>query len=437
MTDRGLPRVLVITSNNFNLRGGGGITLTNLFRGWPADRLANVHEDATPEDRSVCTSFYRLTGREVRWAWPLSSLESRLTGRDPAEGTTAVAQDGGSQWNARRWLIGDGWPRTVTISPALAGWIDAFGPTLAYGFLGSFAQVRLLQTIADRWNLPVAVHMMDDWPAVLYRRGLLAPVLRRKLLREFRAVLHRATLKLAICDAMAREYERRYGGVFGVFHNALQMQEWLPSARRAWDVARPARVGYIGSILGEAQRAAIRDVAEAVLEMRQRGRDLRLAVAAPEAHCQPLRAWGFPEEALEITPAPPASEVPRRMAEADINLLPFNFDKASARYLRYSMPTKVPAYMISGTPILVYGPAGLAAVEYAQHAGWGHVVTRRGALHLRPALERLLDDAPYRRALGTTAQHCAAKNHDIERVRERFWGALTAAASGDGSLRCP
>lgn len=70
-----LPRVLVVTANNFNLVSGGGITLTNLFRGWPHDRLANVHEDAVPEDHSVCRTFYRLTEEEIRWNWPFSLLQ--------------------------------------------------------------------------------------------------------------------------------------------------------------------------------------------------------------------------------------------------------------------------------------------------------------------------------------------------------------------------
>jgi hypothetical protein len=66
------PRILVVTGNNFNLVTGGGITLTNLFRGWPADRLANLHDDATPVDRTVCRNFYRLTEQEIRWVWPFS-----------------------------------------------------------------------------------------------------------------------------------------------------------------------------------------------------------------------------------------------------------------------------------------------------------------------------------------------------------------------------
>lgn len=420
--------MLAVTSNNFNLRGGGGITLTNLFGGWPADRLANLHEDSTPPDHSVCTNFFQLTGREVRWSWPLSILERPFTGRARSEGTNAVAQDAASAASFKRVIVSDGLPRSVTISPELERWIEAFRPQLVYGFLGSIAQLRLTRAIADRWNLPVAVHIMDDWAGTLYRDGLLAPALRRVMMREFRAVLDRAVLKLAICGPMAREYERRYGGSFDVFHNALRMEEWRKDARRSWKVGRPARIRYIGSILAEAQRDSIRDVAEAVAGLRNAGRDVQLSVLAPEDQTRELSALGLPRDALAIGPPPVPDSVPRLMAEADISLLPFNFDERSARYLRFSMPTKIPAYMISGTPVLVYGPKELAAVQYALDSKWAHVVTERGLAPLTAAIERLLDDEAYRRELGERAQRRAEEAHEIGRVRERFWGALTAAA---------
>lgn len=421
--------MLVVTSNNFNLRGGGGITLTNLFRGWPADRLANLHEDSTPEDRSVCTNSMRLTGREVSWSWPLSMLESRVTGRDRSEGTTAIGQGPPTAGRRlKRWVVSDGLPRSVTISPELERWIDAFRPQLVYGFLGSIAQLRLMRVIADRWQVPLAIHIMDDWADSLYREGLFAPLLRRTMMREFSEVLDRTVLRLAICEPMAREYERRYGGSYQVFHNALQMDEWRKEARHDWSVGRPATIRYIGSILGEAQRDSLRDVADAVVQMRAAGRDVRLSIMSPGEQTQALRDWGLPAEALAIEPAPSPDRVPRLMSEADINLLPFNFDSASARYLRFSMPTKIPAYMISGSPILVYGPATLASVQYALASKWAHVITARGTQHLIPAIERLLDDEAYRRELGERAQRRAEEAHEIGTVRERFWGALTAAA---------
>jgi hypothetical protein len=59
----------------------------------------------------------------------------------------------------------------------------------------------------------------------------------------------------------------------------------------------------------------------------------------------------------------------------DILVLPVSFDEHTIQYIRYSMPTKVPAYLAVGTPILVYGPAEVAQVSYAKKAGWGMPVT--------------------------------------------------------------
>jgi glycosyltransferase involved in cell wall biosynthesis len=126
------------------------------------------------------------------------------------------------------------------------------------------------------------------------------------------------------------------------------------------------------------------------------------------------------------------------MGKADVLLLPFNFNKESARYLRLSMPTKIPAYMISGTPILVYGPRQLAAVTYATDSGWAHVVAEAGPRGLAAGLSRVLDDTVLRRTLGERAQRLATELHDVSRVRERFWSALvTAVRNGDETNREP
>lgn len=42
MTELDYPRVLIV-GQAFNLSAGGGITLSNLFAGWPKDRMATIH----------------------------------------------------------------------------------------------------------------------------------------------------------------------------------------------------------------------------------------------------------------------------------------------------------------------------------------------------------------------------------------------------------
>jgi len=97
------------------------------------------------------------------------------------------------------------------------------------------------------------------------------------------------------------------------------------------------------------------------------------------------------------------------------------------------MPTKIPAYLVSGTPILVYGPQAVAQVRYAQEAGWGHVVCRKGVEHLIQGVRELVGDGALRETLSRTAKGTAQRNHDTTDVRRRFQLALCQAGSIAGN----
>ena len=426
-----LPRVLVVTSNNFNLVTGGGITLTNLFRGWPHDRLANLHEDILPDDHSVCRNFYRLTEEEIRWVWPFS-LVRPWYGRKKQQ---ALAGEGGSSGSSGQGLlgslkrlIGDGAPKRARLTPALIEWVERFGPTLLYSFLGSLEQLTLTRALAKRFKVPLVIHMMDDWPAVLYCSGLLGPLMRPVIRHQLRCVLREARGRFAICEPMCEEYARRYGYAFQSFQNALAPGDWLPHARTQWRAAHPFVVRYVGSIVPDGQKESLRDIALAVAGLRASGREIALHIHSPKRDADYLRTLRLPSEVVSVEGPPEASNVPRLLADSDLLVLPYNFDTRSARYIRLSLPTKAPAYMISGTPVLVYAPADVATARYAAREEWGYVVSEQGQGALKAALARLMDDASLRERLGRRAQAVAVARHDAEQVRREFWRSLTAAA---------
>jgi glycosyltransferase involved in cell wall biosynthesis len=111
-------------------------------------------------------------------------------------------------------------------------------------------------------------------------------------------------------------------------------------------------------------------------------------------------------------------------------VLPVNFDDESVRLIRYSMPTKLPAYLASGTPILAYGPRGVAQIDDAARHGWGLVVAERGEGTLRDALTRIAGDLPLRRDLSRHARSLAEARHDVRKVRAAFQAAISLAAQG-------
>ena len=73
------PRVLLVTGSAFGQHTATAVTMTNLFRGWPADRLALAcHESCAVEaGGGICRRLWRLSLADV----PIDRTVRRLLGR--------------------------------------------------------------------------------------------------------------------------------------------------------------------------------------------------------------------------------------------------------------------------------------------------------------------------------------------------------------------
>jgi len=435
------PRTLFVTPHAFNHLTGGGITFSNLFRGWPQDRLATVHNDYIPTTDDVCRQYYRLGQAELDLWTPVRRV-AELFGMAPARdvaapAATAASTPSGSAppgW-ARRiqgLLIDAEMPRSAHLTPALERWIETFRPEILYTILGSNGFMDLIERIRLRFSLPLVVHIMDDWASSAHRRGLLSPLQRHGMNRRLRHFYDTAHTRLAISDAMAETYSERYGQPFSAIHNAIDTERWQSLARQTAAVSDESSLLYIGSVMPQAQLGSLIDCCRAVADLSAGGRHISLSIASPRFQIDPVRHLLAIHPAIRLLdPIEDDEQFFRSIAAADALLLPVNFDEDSIRFIRYSMPTKVPAYLFSGTPVLAYGPADLAQTRYARDAGWGLVVDRPELTALKAGIVSILDNAALRARLSQTARTLAATRHDISMVRQQFRSILAgAAASG-------
>lgn len=448
MTDH--PRVLFVSPLAFNHFTGGGVTFSNLFRGWPQDRLFTVHQDALPLSRDVCVSYFALGPEEMPLAGPLEALRRRVARVPgdataepvPAASTATTPTQSAPGSTAKRAtlaavqaLFGNGGlPVSPRITPRLAAWIEAAKPDVIYTILGSIEMMELVEQIRLRFGLPVVVHLMDDWRMDRERGGLLSPWRRRRLRRLFDQSMRHARGHLAICDAMAEAYGREYGVPFEGVQNVIDDAAWLARARGDVTPGRPARLLYAGSLYPNVQLSSLIDIAEAVARLRAGGTEVTLDVMCPDFMIAPFRDRLAAHDGTQIVPQLSRERYFEAICAADLLLLPAGFDAAAVRLLRYSMPTKVPEYLVSGVPILLYGPEEIAQVAYAEREGWGLVVKRRDASELEAAIARAISDMVLRRDLVARARQVAAARHEAEAVRQAFRAALTRAA-GCGAAR--
>lgn len=426
------PRVLFVTSSAFNRVTGGGITFSNLFKGWPAGRIATIHNDIVPVTTDICSKYYRLSKKEIRKWGPRRELSAVNVGTGNKSNKSTAA---GSSilytllYPLKRMIFGDGLPESAHLSRELEDWIETFKPDVVYSILGSNSMMILVDAIIKRFQIPLVIHLMDDWPSTIYRGGLLSPIQRRKMNVYLKHLLKIAKARMAICDDMRRAYEARYRLPFLAFHNAIDIDSVGISNDVDVTIKNGVRVLYIGSIFYNAQLQSLADCCRAVVNLRRRGVNIRLDIYSPGFLAEQYRNKLVIDNAITLSDTvTDDGNFFRELRGSDILLMPVNFDQDTINYIKYSMPTKIPAYLVSGTPILVYGPASIAQVRYALDEGWGHVVSRRGVQNVEQAFEELIDNHESRKRISRQAMKIARERHDSQVVRRQFQSTLMSAA---------
>jgi glycosyltransferase involved in cell wall biosynthesis len=437
MTSNHFPNVLFITPVAFNRVTGGGITFSALFRGWPQDNLATIHNDPEPTLDEVCARYYVLGDAELNFSFPFNHLRkaSQAGGAVSISAGEDVAQKSSVKSRlvsfAKKFflrIVGDSLPQKAVLTPELDQWISAYKPDVIYTILGSNGLMDLIEQVRVKYDLPVVTHIMDDWVSASHETGIFAPFARKtmhKWVNHFMAV---SKTRLSISPMMSKAYEKRYGHEFEAFQNTIDTQKWLPLAQDKVQVAECIDVLYVGSIFHNAQLQSLINICRAIGELADAGKDISLTISSPSGHTDKYRSQLATHPAIKIEDTIRDDDIFfNRIASADVLLLPVNFDEESVRFIRYSMPTKVPAYLTVGTPILLYAPAGIAQVEYAREDGWGLVVDEQDPEKLKQGLLRLCEDTKLRAGLSETAKNIAQRNHDAKTVRRRFQQVLTEA----------
>jgi glycosyltransferase involved in cell wall biosynthesis len=432
------PRVLFITPVAFNPFTGGGATFSSLFAGWPKDRLATIHNDADPTTNDVCENYYVLGPDELDFIEPFGWLRRRR--RSAPQVANAATDDTppsppGTIDRIRNYLLRDSIPERSRLTPELHRWIADFRPAVIYTILGSNGMMALIENIHATFHLPLVVHIMDDWSTSAHRSGVFAPLERFKMNRWLAHFFKVAETCLGISPAMQDAYSKRYGRPFTAIQFTLDTERWAATAKRDLATAQPPEFLYVGSIFADAQLQSLIDCAKAITELNGEGFPATLRIVTQARNIARYR------HLLDLHPSitlePSQFDEPTffdMLARADALLLPVNFDSHSVSLMRYSMPTKVPSYLVSGTPCLVYGSADTAQVQYARDAGWGHVIAGRSLPALKAALRRIVEDMPLRQALSDAARK-ASVNHDEKRVRPMFQNVLRQAALAHSTRR--
>ncbi|MCK5136199.1 MAG: glycosyltransferase [Bacteroidales bacterium] len=440
-----VPRVLLV-GQPFNSQSGGGITLTNLFNGWPKDKIAVIAAAQLLSNISVdtCNLYYQLGSEEYKWVFPFNFFYPdyhsgpRLIKKQivPVSNNQSLKV---KQTRIRRYLSAilrwTGlffYSSRISISINLKDWLSAFNPDIIYIQVSTREGVTFARKLCSYLKLPSAIHIMDDWPSTISDSGLFKTFWHRKIDSEFRKLLSQVNLHLSISDLMATEYRKRYGRDFIAFHNPIDIDRWRNCIKTDYSIdKRNISVLYAGRIgigIGE----SLIDIATSIERMNDKGKKITLYIQTTRIENTILNRLEI-YKCIRINPKVNYNQIPQIYASADILVLPNDFNSRGFRYLRLSMPTKTSEYMISGTPVLVYAPKESAVSQLFSNNVCGHLVSNRSIEQIIRALELLIDIVSYRTMLGQNAVKYASQNFNANIVKDRFQRLLTSLNGLDNS----
>jgi glycosyltransferase involved in cell wall biosynthesis len=311
-------------------------------------------------------------------------------------------------------------------------WAKGFSPDVIYARpldRPSFS-IWLPRWLSRQLEIPYITRILDDWPT----RHEHDPIWVRRvywqlfLSKEFKKLLARSVINVGISDEMCKAFEKRYQAKFVTFHNCVDLSSWMPE-KTDYSFKQPFKMVYMGAVKKDKELHSLIDICEIVLKLNEQNHKIHFTLYGPEAYAETVSEYLEVEPVIKYGGFFPPHEKFAILKKADLLVLPLNFDRRSTEYLGYSFQTKVPEYMASGTPTLVYGPAENPNVSYATQERWAAVVDKPDKHRLASALEQLILDQEYRQRLGKHARQLALRNHDANSIQPRFQQLIRDIAS--------
>jgi len=322
LIDEKFPRVLIY-GQSFNRSTGGGITLSNLFKDWPVDKIAVIGTRFSLRNSTadICKIYYQLGKAERKWLFPLSILQrphpsglKEIIERPDGKLVAAnIDEDWGIIGAAHHTLLQRlGLSHLLVrtrLSSKLISWIESYKPELLYFQVSTRETVLFATELIDYLKIPVAIHMMDDWPSTISLSGFFKDFWSQRIDHEFRALLEKSNTFLSISEAMSTEYLERYNKKFIPFHNPIELSERSKNVIESREEAGKFRFLYMGRI-GNANAHSILSFALSLSTTILEDKEVFFHVYTPDFDCDTSRTLAGMRNTMVFRPVKHESVYP-------------------------------------------------------------------------------------------------------------------------------
>jgi glycosyltransferase involved in cell wall biosynthesis len=362
-----IPHVLVLAGASPSEQHGGEIYLAEACRNYPAGRISRF---------AIAHPVY---SRPSEWLGiPIAYVDHpREHGIQRLGRLAAMASALPLHAYIRRVLV----PRLVDEAVRFA---QAERPEVVWALLDSPTLMAVAWRVARRLSLPLVVSVLDPperWTSELR----FASITEKAMLGEFERSLRAACRVAVISEGMQAEYRRRFGLDSILLRHGIHPSLVQAPARQS-QPGRQLIIGLAGNLYGrEAQTTLFRALESTGWSIAGRAVSLRIlsnsfTVQVPSHADIQFLGWRSLPETIRL------------LSGCDLLYLPYWFDPRLRYSAQLCFPTKLPAYLAAGRPVLVHAPFDSAPAQFLGRYAAGEVCDSLEPSDLVATCTRLLDN---------------------------------------------
>jgi glycosyltransferase involved in cell wall biosynthesis len=414
-------RVLII-GVSFNDDVGVGITLRNLFSSIQPNQIGIIDYSVTHEDFKFAKSIFNI-GSDKEIAGDINCNEIKSVTKKKWIEKIKVNFLILALLSLRKYLsyYYNNFSK-FNITPNLKKFIADFKPDFLYVVPYNGRIIDLTLRLSILYNIPIVAHFMDD-----FRKRSPSDVfyyLNEFLTRQrIKRIVEKSYKCLAICESMAKEYEKILNKQFYFFHNPINTDVFKMYKFNAHRKdPHVLRIVYTGTIAENNVDTLI--MFSCVCERLSAGEnkfyfDIYSPHNKSNIFYQRLvkSIQGYNYTAFKGRVA--HSEIVPTLFNYNLLMLPLSFKKRYHSVIEFSFPTKVAEYKASGIPTLYILPPGIALHDYIKKHEIGFLIDQLDAARIEAFLLSFIND-PGLQGEDLRAKEIAYRSFDIVEVASKF-----------------
>lgn len=423
------PKVLIISHNVLSKNTSMGKTMDTYFKGWDRKKIAQLYFHSEIPTSDICLSYFKFTDIDAVKSIFNRKHVGKVLSEDDVHPELNTPIDTGKLTNiynfGRRrspliYLLRDTiWKCSSWNSKKLKQWIAGFNPDIVFFASGDYAfPYHIALNISNEFSIPLVTCCFDDYYIFNKNETTLFGKLQHKLfMNVVKQTISRSSYIFTVNDLMSEAYSQMFQKICPVLYTGSDL---IPST----DYSRKNNnISYLGG-LGLCRDKQLIDIGKTLLQINDPRIPKYIDVYSGETDTNLIKNM-TKENGIIFHGSVSASEVEKivRNSKALVHTESFKYD--IKQRVMYSLSTKIPDSISSGTCLLAYGPVDIASIDYLVKNKAAFVAGSKEELKTQILSMFLNDDLRLR--VISNALKLSQKNHNSKAIPMFVYSTLTTA----------